>query len=223
VSTIVVYSDLRCPFAHVAVHRLHETRAALGLVGAVHLDHHAFPLELIDGPHSRVLTDSEVAALGRVEPAAGWQMWSAPDWAYPDTVLLAAEAVHAAKEQGLPASEQLDRALRRAFWAESRSIHHRSVILEVAAGTGALDVDALADALDRGRCRAAVIDDWRVCRGDAVELSPHLFLPDGTDVANPGMEVRFVGEPGKGFPIVECVDPGVYERILRTAAAASPR
>lgn len=216
---IEIWSDLRCPFAHVAVHRLHEARRALGLDAVVHFDHHTFPLELLDGPHSRILTDSEVGAVGPIEPEAGWQMWSAPDWTYPDTALLAAEAVHAAKEQGPVAAEHLDRALRRAFWAQSRPIHHRGVILDVARETGVVDTDALAAALDDGRCRRLVIADWERARAGDVEASPHLFLPDGTSVTNPGMEVEFVGEPGRGFPVARCVDPGVYERLLRAAAA----
>jgi hypothetical protein len=34
-----VYSDLNCSFAHVAVHRLHETRERLGLAGKLYFDH----------------------------------------------------------------------------------------------------------------------------------------------------------------------------------------
>jgi predicted DsbA family dithiol-disulfide isomerase len=194
---------------------LWETRARLGLEDVVRLDHHAFPLELFNGPHPRTGTDTEAVGLGQIEPAAGFRVWSAPDWTYPHTVLLANEAVHAAKEQGLAASEALDRALRRAFWLESKSIAHRAVILEIAAAAGAVDVDRLAAALDEGRYRRAVMDDYMVAETDAVLGSPHLFLPDGTDVVNPGISVHWEGPWASGYPIVDRDDPTVFERILR--------
>ncbi len=217
-NTIVIFSDLLCPFAHVAVHRLWETRTRLGLDEAVRFDHRVFSLELFNGPHPRPATDTEAVGLGQIEPAAGFRVWSAPDWTYPHTVLLANEAIHAAKAQGLAASEALDRALRRAFWLESQSIAHRAVILEVAAATGALDVDALAAALDDGRCRRAVMDDYAVAQTDAVSGSPHLFFPDGTSLNNPGIAVHWEGPWASGYPIVDQDDPTVYEGLLRRAA-----
>lgn len=44
--TIVVHSDIGCPWAHVAVWRLHDARRRIGLEGAVSFDHRGFPLEL---------------------------------------------------------------------------------------------------------------------------------------------------------------------------------
>src|SRR3990172_2750980 len=46
--TIVVYSDLGCPWAHVAVWRLHDAWRRLGLEGRVSFDHRVFPLELFN-------------------------------------------------------------------------------------------------------------------------------------------------------------------------------
>lgn len=121
--TIVIFSDLACPFSHIAVHRLFVNRARLGLDETVRFDHHAFPIELLNGaPGTRHGSDSEIPALGPLEPDAGWQIWQGPDYHYPNTLLLAFEAVQATKRQGLRQSEQLDRALRRAFWAESATI-----------------------------------------------------------------------------------------------------
>lgn len=221
-NTIVVYSDLWCSFAHLAVHRLHTTRARLGLVNEVAFEHHAFPLELLNGHSSpRPGTDSEVSAIGRLDPAAGWKLWQAPDWTYPTTTLPALEAIQAAKEQGLQASEALDLALRKAFWVDSRCISLRSVILDVA--TGLLDVDLLADALDTGRARHLVMKDFAVSQTDVVSCSPHLFLPDGTDVPNPGVEVHYTDEYGTGFPIATADDPSIYEDLLLRAAGALVR
>lgn len=213
--TIQVWSDLLCPFAHLAIHRLRIARDRLGV--RVELDHHTFAVELFDGPHPRPGTDSEAAGLGHLEPGAGFRLWTAPDWTYPSTVLLAAEAVHAAKEQGLRQSEDLDYALRRAFWHESRSIAHRQVILDVAAETGTVDVPALTEALDSGRYRAAIFADHAVARTDAVQGSPHLFLPDGTAAHNPGVSVRWEGPWASGYPIAENTDPGWADRLLEAA------
>lgn len=147
--TIVVFSDLNCSFAHLAVHRLHEARRRLGLEGIIWFDHRCFPLELFNRTvNERPGVDSEVSVVGALEPSAGWRLRQGPDWTYPVTMLPPLEAVQAAKAQGLGASEQLDRALRRAFWAEGRCISLRHEILDVAAETGSVDVDALAQALD---------------------------------------------------------------------------
>ncbi len=128
--TIVVFSDLICPFTHIAVHRLFTTRERLGLDDQVRIDHHSFPIELLNGsPGTRHGSDSEIPSLGQLEPDAGWQLWQGPDYHYPNSILLAFEAVHAAKNQGLRASEDLDRALRRAFWADSATARSGAVAM----------------------------------------------------------------------------------------------
>lgn len=131
--TIVVWSDLACPWAHVAVGRLHRVRAELCLGDVVRFDHRAFPLEV------------------------------------------AAECD------------------------------------DVAPG-------ALAESLDDGRCRRAVMDQAEEAAGGEVQGSPHLFLPDGTDVHNPGVELHWAGKKGRGFPVVDADHPSVYGDILRRSA-----
>ena len=217
--TIVVWSDLACPWAHVAVARLHRARARLRLTGRVGFDHRAFPLEEVNRrPTPKLVLDAEVPVAAAMEPEAGWQTWQEREWAYPVTTLLALEAVQAAKEQSLEASEALDRALRVALFAQSRCISLRSVVLDVAAECGAVDVEVLAKALDEGRARRAVMDQAEEAAGDAVQGSPHLFLPDGSDAHNPGVALRWEGEKGKGFPVVEADDPSVYTDLLVRAA-----
>ncbi len=217
--TIVVWSDLACPWAHVAVARLHRVRAELGLVDDVVFDHRAFPLELLNerATPKRIL-DAEVPVTGALEPDAGWQMWQRPDWQYPGTVLLALEAVQAAKQQSLRASEALDRALRVAFFGKSLSISLRSVVLEVAEQDPEVDAGVLAKSLDAGDARRVLMDQAEEAAGPVVQGSPHLFLPDGTDVHNPGVEQHWVGEKGRGFPVVDADDPTVYGDLLRRAA-----
>ncbi|NIH81645.1 DsbA family oxidoreductase [Amycolatopsis viridis] len=216
--TIQVWSDLLCPFAHVALHRLRVARERLGLQDQVRIDHHAFPLELFNGPHPRPGTDSEAVGLGAIEPAAGFRLWTAADWLYPNTVLLANEAVAAAKAQGLGPAEDLDHALRRAFWVDNRTIGHRTVILEIAAETGTVDVGALTEALDTGRHRADVMADYAVAQTDEVNGSPHLFTADGTDVHNPGIAVHWEGPWASGFPVVDAHDSDWTDALLKKAA-----
>jgi predicted DsbA family dithiol-disulfide isomerase len=217
--TIVVFSDLTCPFAHIAIHRLFATRTRLKLDEHVRIDHHAFPIELLNsGPGSRRGSDSEVPALGHLEPDAGWQIWQAPDDHYPGTVLLAFEAVQAVKAQSLESSERFDRALRWAFWAESRPIHLHHELLAIAASVDGVDVDRLDVLLRHGTYRSAIFDDLSTVRTGAVTMSPHLFMPDGTSLTNPGLEVHWQGDWARGFPVVDGDDPTVYEDVLVSAS-----
>ena len=61
----------------------------------------------------------------------------------------------------------------------------------------------------------------RSAESGRVNGSPHLFLPDGTDVHNPGIEMHWEGDHGKGFPVVDRDEPAIYEDLLRRAAGGS--
>ena len=218
--TIQVWSDLGCPWSHVVVWRIHDARRRLGLEEAVRLDHHAFPLELFNSePTPRRHIDVEAPVAQQLAPRAGWQPWSAPDSTWPVTLLPPMEAVQAAKLQSLAAAEALDRGLRRALYGESRCISLRHVILEVAAETDAVDVTSLAEALDDGRARAALIADWAVARTEAVRGSAHLFAPDGTNDENPGIGIGWEddGSPA-GRYWIERDEPDVIDDLVRRAA-----
>jgi predicted DsbA family dithiol-disulfide isomerase len=218
--TLQVWSDLSCPWSHVIVWRLWDARRRLGLEDRVRLDHHAFPLELFnDEPTPRWHIDVEAPVARTIAPRAGWQQWSAPDSAWPVTLLPAMEAVQAAKLQSLHASEALDRGLRRALYAESRCISLRHVILEVATEADVVDVAQLAAALDDGRARGALIADWRTAQGAEVRGSAHVFAPDGSNDENPGIGVGWEddGSPA-GRYWIERDDPGAVEDLVRRAA-----
>jgi predicted DsbA family dithiol-disulfide isomerase len=204
------------------VYRLHRTRAKLDLEDRVRFDFRAFPLELINeqATPKRIL-DAEIPVVGGIEPDAGWQVWQRHASEWPVTTLLALEAVEAAKEQGLEASEALDRALRLGLFAESRTISMRHEILEVAADCEGLDADALKEALVDGRARAAVEEHLEFSKSGRVEGSPHLFFPDGSDVHNPGIEHHWEGEAGEGFPVVDEDRVEIYEDLLRRAAPSN--
>ncbi|TMK87798.1 MAG: hypothetical protein E6G57_09455 [Actinobacteria bacterium] len=218
--TVVVYGDIACPWSHLCVHGLRQARGRLGLDEQVDLDLRSFPLELFNGrPTPKRTLDAEVPVVGALDPSAGWQMWQRPDFEYPVTTLPALEAVQAAKEQRLRASEELGRSLRYAFFAESRTVSLLPVILDVAKGCDAVDVDALAKVLDEGRARAAVIEQRDTAERIGVKGSPHVYLPDGSDVANPGIEKHWEGDEGEGFPVIDGYDPSVYDDLIRRAAS----
>jgi predicted DsbA family dithiol-disulfide isomerase len=218
--TVQVWSDIGCPWAHVAVWRLWEARRRLGLEDRVRFDHRVFPLELFNSlPTQRNDLGPEMPVCRELAPHAGWQPWAGPEWSWPVTMLPAMEAVQAAKEQGLAASEALDRGLRRAFWADSRCISLRHVILEVASETDGLDLAALAAAIDDGRARREVFAQWEVAKTDEVRGSPHVFPPDGTNAQNPGLELSWTEQPaGVWSPTVVRDDVAAYDDLLRRAA-----
>jgi predicted DsbA family dithiol-disulfide isomerase len=217
--TIVVYADITCPWAHLAVYRLHAARTKLDLDGDVAFDVRAFPLELFNEQATpKNVLDAEISVAGGLDPGAGWQMWQRPESEYPVTSLPALEAVQAAKEQSLAGSEALDRRLRVGFFGESRVISLRHEILDMAGDVPSIDADALAEAIDSGRARSAVMEQTEVARGDDVDGSPHLFLPDGSDVHNPGITMEWEGDHGKGFPVVTEDRPEIYLEIVQNAA-----
>ena len=213
--TIIVYSDIACPWSHLCVHRLWETRARLGLEGRVLFDHRAFPLEMFNerATPKRGL-DAELPVAGALDPSAGWHTWDRAEWEYPGSSLLALEAVQAAKHQGLDASEQLDRELRIAFFRDRRNITMRHEIIAAAERSPTVDAKRLTDDLDSGVARREVIAQKVQAETDAVSGSPHLFLPDGTDAANPGIQLHW--EDG-GFPVIDKDDPSIYEELLERA------
>jgi predicted DsbA family dithiol-disulfide isomerase len=218
--TLVVYGDIACPWSHLCVHGLRKARTRLGLDDEVDLDLRGFPLELFNGrPTPKRTLDAELPVVGALDPSAGWQMWQRPDFEYPVTTLPALEAVQAAKEQGLRASENLGRALRYAFFAESRTVSVVPIILEVAKECDGVDADAVAKALDDGRARGMVTEQRDEAERIGTKGSPHVYAPDGSDVANPGIEKHWEGEEGEGFVGVDSYDPSVYEDLIKRAAS----
>lgn len=214
---IEIWSDVGCPWASLLVWRLHARRAELRL--DVRIDHRCFPLELFnDRPSPRAMLDAEVEAIAPLIPEAGWRPWWRDPSAYPVTTLPALEAVQAAKEQGPEASERLDLALRQAFWRDARCVSLRSEILD-AAELAEIDAGALAEALDSGRCRQRVVDDWRAAADGAADGSPTVVLPDGTRLMNPGVEQHWEGPKPGGRPVIDKNDVAALDDLLHAAAS----
>jgi len=221
VPAVTVWSDIACPWATVFVTRWRSACEAAGV--SIPLDHRAFPLELVnERPTPKRTLEAEIPVAGALVPDLEMRLWTEPDHEYPVTTLLALEAVQAAKEQSLDASTALDRALREAFFVDSRCISLRSVIVDVARLTDGIDVDALTDALDTGRSRAAIMRDHREASTGGVQGSPHVFLPDGTNVHNPGIALHWEGSPGDGgYPVVDSDDASVIDGLVASASSSA--
>jgi predicted DsbA family dithiol-disulfide isomerase len=213
-ATFTLWSDIACPWSHAAVTRWRAERARRGLDGRVFLDHRSFPLELFNrrATPKRIL-DAEIPVAGSLAPEAGWQTWQRQPYEYAVSTLLALEAVHAAKEQGLTAGEELDVALRRAFFGESRNISLHHVIVEIASECEAVEAEPIEAALREGTFRRAIFDDMEEAQTSDVKGSPHFFLGEES-WHNPGVQLKWIGKAGEGFPIVEKDDPGVYAEMF---------
>ncbi len=216
--TIVVFTDIVCGWSTVALHRFYAARRAAGLDAAVRVDLRLYLLEDVNRvPVDPKLVELEKPVAGALAEELSFRPWRRPASEWPVTSLPANEAVHAAKSQSLAAAEELDMALRLAFWRDSRCISMRHEILDVAAGCDLVDCDALAESLDDGRARGPMLRSYRRAR-ERVTASPHFVLADGSDATNPGVRLHPVGEPGAGFFVVDDDDPSVYDRLVRQAA-----
>lgn len=216
--TIVVYSDVACRWSTIAVHRLLQARRRLGLDEEVHLEHRLFSLEdAYRAPLSRRTYDVELAAAAAVVPELHWHAWSGDPEAFPVTSLLANEAVCAVRHQGSDAAEELDMALRQAFFRDGACISLRHVVLDVAEGCLRVDAGMLEKALDEGSARGEMMAEYHRSRL-RVRRSPHLFVADGYEVVSPGLDVSWVDGPD-GYPVVEAEYPGVFDGLVRRAAA----
>lgn len=217
---VVLFGDIGCPWASLAVHRLRRRRTERGLDDAVVIDHRAFPLELFNEQVTpKTVVDSEVAVVGSHEPSLGWHPWRHKEREYPSTTLLPLEAVQAAKATdvgGLRASDDLDAALRHAWYAESRSIHLWSELLAVAESVESVNAEALSAALRCGAGRSTVFDQWEAAK-QVAQGSPHLFLTDGTSVHNPGITLEWTDAQFHGLPRIAGDDPAIYDDLLDRA------
>jgi predicted DsbA family dithiol-disulfide isomerase len=219
---LVVFSDVLCPWATVVVLRLHEARTRVGADDELAVVHRALPLELLlERPVARRVVDAEIPLCASLTPEFGWSLWQGRPEEYPTTSLLAAEAIQAASAQCLRAGEQLDLALRRAFFVGSRCISLRHEVLAAAATCPDVDLVALADALDSGLFRGAVAADFRASRAEGIPCSGTVVLPDGAAVCNPGTRTGWIGGTmPRGTPVLLHDDPSEYDRLVTSALLA---
>jgi len=218
-NTLVVYGDIGCPWSHLAVYRLHKARRLAGLEEALAFDVRSFPLELFnDRPTPKHILTAEIPVAGGLDPEAGWSLWADHPGKWPVTMLPPMEAVYAAKEQGLGPADRFDRALRVAFFRDSRCVSMHHEIVAVASDVDGLDANEIDRALVAGRFRHKIFDDMQIATDNDVQGSPQVFLSDGSDAHNPGIEMHWEKEDeGIGFPAIDRDDPSVYDRLVRRA------
>jgi predicted DsbA family dithiol-disulfide isomerase len=222
--TVTVWSDIGCPWATLALHTLHSAAAARGQ--EVLVNHRTFPLELFNRmPTPKFIVDAEVVVIGGRHPELGWRPWRGPESTYPVTTLPALEAVQAAKDPsvgGLRASDELDTALRAAFFADHACISIHSVLMDVAGECEHVDAAALADAVACGAGRAEVYRDWRLAQSPAIKGSPHLFTAGGFARHNPGAVYHWSARPPIGFPVYESYSDDWAGELLDLVAEPIP-
>ncbi|WP_229749458.1 DsbA family oxidoreductase [Flexivirga endophytica] len=213
---VTVWSDIGCPWATLALQTLSARAGERGVTLLV--DHRAFPLELFnERPTPKAIIDMEVTAIAGLRPELGWQDWSGPESEYPVSTTPAMAAVQAAKDPsvgGLPASDQLDAALRRAYYEQSQCISVHARILRVAQTCPLVAVSALDAALQRGAGLADVFSQWGMARDLPVQGSPHFFVGGRYAEHNPGVTYHWTAPPGTGFPRLDEYDPAWADEVL---------
>ena len=218
---IIVYSDVGCPWANVAVQRLSRALLDKGLDGEIGIDHRAFSLELInDRPIPSDVLNAEIPTLRELEPSAPWPSGPGP-WRFTTSTLAALDAVQAAKEQSVEASVRLDKAFRRAMFVELAQLETPQQVIEIVRNVDGIDVGALEDALLAGRGRTRVRQHLAESQSGSVAGSPTLILPDGSAHHNPGISMHWEDEPGERL-VVDSDEPDVYARLIERTLATRP-
>ncbi|MDQ3709126.1 MAG: DsbA family protein [Actinomycetota bacterium] len=212
-ATVTIYSDIHCPWATLAVHRLRRARDANGL--DVVFDPRAWPLELVNSQGTpRDTVETETAVLAQHEEEL-FSRFRGASW--PSSFLPAFEAVAAARRAlGVPAAEEVDYALRVAFFRESADLSVRSAIAEAVQDSG-VDAEAVMKIWDREPVRADVLDDYARSAELPIQGSPQIFWPGGETTHNPGMTDH---EWVRGIPRLRSVDGDAVERLLLKHIAA---
>ena len=219
--TIEVYSDLRCPWAYLATFWLLQLQAEWS--GRVRLAWRCLPLEVVDSRSTpKPMLDQEVRYLLQVEPDIPSRPWRRAEWEYPATVLPAFEALKCAEAQGDEAALAFNWAVRRAFFAESRCISLRHVLIDIARESG-LDLAAFVSDFDSGRYKHLVMEEsdqgWNALK---VAGSPTLVLPSGEQRPHPATpellwdaEEHIIGVKPSDYPESDPLD--IYRAIISEA------
>src|SRR4051812_13402240 len=97
---IVLFSDVMCGWATVALHHLHRARSEAGLEERVTVDHQLFLLEDVNQMAlNTTMIEGEKPVVGQLVEELELKPWQRDPSEFPVSSLLANEAVHAAKAQ----------------------------------------------------------------------------------------------------------------------------
>lgn len=207
---VVIHSDLRCPWAHVTLHRLLRAARRLGADADLCIDHRWFPLEEGGLPAEVEALDRVLAPIRVLEPDAGWTTWAGTGASVPASSRLAAAWVQAAKGTGPAASMALDRAFRRAFFVDRSPIDDPATVERIARTVEAVEVDELASEVASGRPDAELDRHAEASRSELVPSSPTVVVADGERWTNPGIEFHVED----GVPVIDRDDPAVHDEIV---------
>ncbi len=185
---IEIYSSIECPFAYLATHRLRRIWPEYS--GRVQIAWRALSLEYINRQgNPKPVMQTETALLPQIDSDLVVQVWPRPDWQWPVTVWPAFEALACAQAQSPDAAFEMSWAIRRAFFAEGRSLSLRHELLEIAGEVAAqtdLDLQRFEHDWDYGRYKGTVISEsrhgWHTLQ---VNGSPTFVFADGRMISNP--------------------------------------
>lgn len=225
---LLLYSDLHCPYAYLATYRLRKVLPAFE--GRVEILHKCLAIEHVDSKSTpKDILDAETPHIVAEEPELRHAPWSAPESAWPVTMWPAFEAVKCAERQGWRLAHELDWRLRTAFFAESRCISMRHVLLDLAREVPGLDRDRFTEDFDSGVAKRLVLEESREgWHALDLEVSPTFVLPDGRRLANPAGPHVILSETGRPRQVLR-IEPApargeaalrVYREMLESTARA---
>jgi len=185
------WAEYYCPWCYVTAVRLHESLKTYQ--GEVRVRMRAFPLEVYgSGPALRAIDAQERWLAAIQEPKAEFANFESDDW--PTTTLPAFEAYWAAVQQDERLALDYDLRIRHAFFAESRNIGRRDVLIELAEAVG-LDMDAFLRSFESKAASEAVLAEGRSGKEQyGVRGTPTLMLSDGTRLRAPLAYPKFVDD-----------------------------
>lgn len=180
---IAMYADLHCPYAYLSAYRLRKLRDEYR--GRIIIEHKSLSLEYVNRePTPKHVLDQETPLLMLEEPDIPYQLWHRSLSEWPVTMWPAFEAVKCAERQSLELADELDWAIRTAFFAESRCISMRDVLLGLAEKVG-VERERFAGDFDHGVAKYQVLQEaregWERLK---VEGSPTFVLPSGKQYSN---------------------------------------
>jgi predicted DsbA family dithiol-disulfide isomerase len=184
-STLEVYADIWCPFAHVGLKAAVAMRAGLGH-GDVALEIHSWPLELVNGePMDPMRVAANVHALR--EQVAPDLFAGFDEGAFPVTTLPALALAESAYRTDPLVGEAVSLALRDALFENGQDVSRAEVLDEIAQSHG----------LGRGSSlnEDVVREWWRRGQERGVQGSPHFFCR-GRDSFCPSLDIER-GEQGQ--------------------------
>ena len=188
-TTIEVFADIWCPFAHVGLRAIEDQRARAGRTD-VAIRVRAWPLELVNGEPLDPTVTGEHAEELRDQVALTLFQGLDLDH-FPTSTLEALALANRAYRSDLLLGEQVSFALRDALFEEGRDISDRAVLDDLAHDLGV----PMPDAADH----AAVLADWQEGQRRRVLGSPHFFC-GVDDVFCPTLDIT--KDPVAGLSVV---------------------